>query len=833
MPKVFISYSHDSPEHSARVLELANALLGHGVDAELDQYHVRPEHGWPHWCEEQLREENAEFVLLVCTETYRERVENKVAADEGRGVYWEGAIIYDYLYEAKGNRRFIPILVDGAKSDCVPRRIRNHTHYSIAAFNLEDGGYQRLYRELTQQPAVVKPTLGETIPLGPAPSVLSPLPVREVKTPFGSPARPSALSAGGASLANPSLLALLEGLAARTRRKAAADNAVLVNRGQIQVPWKIMRHGPGVAVLRGARFAGPEYLPSVLTSSPSRQLVIVGDPGSGKSVMAEQLILELLAHRLEGDRVPVLFPLSSWNPRVESLSDWILNHLIEEDEEVAAMVARAGARDVGGTLVQQWIFPVLDGFDEIPEELRWYAVEGLNNTLNAYGLPVVFTCRTEDFERVRGAREILPTATVLSIGSLDPDTVRSYLLSPTQGKARFHWKRVFNALDAPGREPDGGGLVDVLPSLTSPLMAWLASTVYSGGATAAVAFTQGIDVAGPESLEKHLLAALVPEVFRRGIASPDGRPVRRTDPEDAERWLTFLARSLPPEGLRQISWWKIPDLAPMRHLALIAGAGGGLVFGVIAGYLPGLALSSAHSLAFSLFFGCGYGAAYSAARAKGVAQDGRTGYGGRVPGADTDTVTYARLLAFGLVPVLLFWIALSVLYPPVAHDVSRVLVAVGCGVVAATVIGLVGGTITGVILRSAKGFDAAVAGARAASPPVAVRRDRGATIGAAVLATLVSGCIAAFTTHAAYGLGFVPGSSGGFVGAVPACMVFNAWPVFRLIHVWLAAKNKLPWRLIAFLEESRRYGVLRQEGISYTFRHLRLLESLAEPRKTR
>jgi hypothetical protein len=255
------------------------------------------------------------------------------------------------------------------------------------------------------------------------------------------------------------------------------------------------------------------------------------------------------------------------------------------------------------------------------------------------------------------------------------------------------------------------------------------------------------------------------------------------------------------------------------------------VFGMIAGRLPDLALSSAHSVAFGLFFGCGFGAAYSAARAKGVAQAGRTGYGGRVPGTDTDTVTYAGLLGFGLVPVLLFWVALSALYAPVAHDVSRVLAAVGGGVVAATVIGLIGGTITGVILRSAKNLDAAVAGARAVSPAIAVRRDRGATVVTAVLATLVSGCTAAFTTHAAYGLGFVAGLSGGFVGAFSACMVFNAWPVFRLAHAWLAAKDKLPWRLIAFLEESRKYGVLRQEGISYTFRHLRLLESLAEPGK--
>lgn len=118
MPKVFISYSHDSPGHSARVLEFANSLRAHGVDAELDQYHVRPGHGWPHWCTEQLREENAAFVLLVCTETYRQRVDNKVAADEGRGVYWEGAIIYDYLYDAKGNRCKNPFRYRASLYDC-------------------------------------------------------------------------------------------------------------------------------------------------------------------------------------------------------------------------------------------------------------------------------------------------------------------------------------------------------------------------------------------------------------------------------------------------------------------------------------------------------------------------------------------------------------------------------------------------------------------------------------------------------------------------------------------------------------------------------------------
>ncbi len=44
-PKVFISNSHDSPEHIDRVLALANRLRADGVDAEVDQYEINPAGG--------------------------------------------------------------------------------------------------------------------------------------------------------------------------------------------------------------------------------------------------------------------------------------------------------------------------------------------------------------------------------------------------------------------------------------------------------------------------------------------------------------------------------------------------------------------------------------------------------------------------------------------------------------------------------------------------------------------------------------------------------------------------------------------------------------------
>ena len=183
--KVFISYSHDSPEHSAKVLALADALRAGGVDIELDRYHMRPPHGWPHWCEEQLRPEASRYVLVVCTANFRARVEDKVPADEGRGVFWEGALIYNYIYDAKGNTRFMPVLLDDESENGIPAPLNGHTRYRLHGFDPADPGFQALYRELTNQPEVVKAPLGGVVKLGSLTSAAAPKPALAVKSSFG------------------------------------------------------------------------------------------------------------------------------------------------------------------------------------------------------------------------------------------------------------------------------------------------------------------------------------------------------------------------------------------------------------------------------------------------------------------------------------------------------------------------------------------------------------------------------------------------------------------------------------------------------------------------
>src|SRR3990172_72887 len=109
-PKVFISYSHDSPEHAGRVLTLSDRLRDGGVDSHIDQYEVSPQEGWPRWMLKRLKW--ADFVLVVCTATYNQRFTGEAPAGQGKGVKWEGAVLTQELYEAESqNTMFIPVVL--------------------------------------------------------------------------------------------------------------------------------------------------------------------------------------------------------------------------------------------------------------------------------------------------------------------------------------------------------------------------------------------------------------------------------------------------------------------------------------------------------------------------------------------------------------------------------------------------------------------------------------------------------------------------------------------------------------------------------------------------
>ena len=154
MTTVFISYSHDSDAHRDFVRGIADRLRKDGVDCLIDQYiNGFPAEGWSRWMENQI--EAADFVLLICTETYLRRYRGQ-EAEGGKGVNFESMVIsqtlYDHYYK---NTKFIPVIPDGGSLDHVPVPLKAYSTYRL------NTQYDDVYRILTGQAEYVQPPLGE------------------------------------------------------------------------------------------------------------------------------------------------------------------------------------------------------------------------------------------------------------------------------------------------------------------------------------------------------------------------------------------------------------------------------------------------------------------------------------------------------------------------------------------------------------------------------------------------------------------------------------------------------------------------------------------------
>jgi hypothetical protein len=121
--------------------------------------------------------------------------------------------------------------------------------------------------------------------------------------------------------------------------------------------------------------------------------------------------------------------------------------------------------------------------------------------------------------------------------------------------------------------------------------------------------------------------------------------------------------------------------------------------------------------------------------------------------------------------------------------------------------------------------------ARATDPATLLRADRLAAIARAVTV----GSAAAITAGIAYtimagprvgvlaGIGFGVGFG---ISVQSSGAAASAWGRFLIARTWLATFGLLPWRLLPFLDDAHRRGLLRRCGSIYQFRHARLDERL-------
>src|SRR5271157_5259327 len=174
---VFVSYTHDTPEHENRVWELSERLRNDGIDCRVDQQEESPAEGWPRWCRNRIKE--ARFVLVVCTETYRKRYEGDDDSAEGLGGKWEGYVITQQLYKAQAkSKRFVPVVFSRDELEHIPEELDSATHYDLSAKD----GYGLLLRRISGQPKRKASPVAGKVPDLPPVSVL-PILYRKTQAP--------------------------------------------------------------------------------------------------------------------------------------------------------------------------------------------------------------------------------------------------------------------------------------------------------------------------------------------------------------------------------------------------------------------------------------------------------------------------------------------------------------------------------------------------------------------------------------------------------------------------------------------------------------------------
>ena len=149
-PKVFISYSHDTPEHKQWVSEIGAKLRRNGVDAILDQWDLRLDEDPTRFMEIGIR--NSDRVLVICTDSYV----RKANAGEG-GVGYESMIVTRKLAEDVGINKFIPIIRQALGKDKTPAFLGTQVYIDFTDKDQFDEKFDELLHERLQVPVVQKP----------------------------------------------------------------------------------------------------------------------------------------------------------------------------------------------------------------------------------------------------------------------------------------------------------------------------------------------------------------------------------------------------------------------------------------------------------------------------------------------------------------------------------------------------------------------------------------------------------------------------------------------------------------------------------------------------
>lgn len=244
----------------------------------------------------------------------------------------------------------------------------------------------------------------------------------------------------------------------------------------------------------------------------ARRLLILGEPGAGKTTSLLKLARELITQAEQNPTapIPVIFELSAWKNDSKSIEAWLAEQL-KDNYGIEVKISQKW-------LKQNKILPLLDGLDELGLTRQRLAIEKINQYLHEdLARQIVVCCRWEEYKqgeiqlyRLRGAYYLQPPTET---------DIKDYLQLLNQQDL---WQKIATN--------------DLMRELAQkPLFLNLMMVAFQGEAIVS---------------ESQLFKEYIEEQLKRPLnlqKYPQGKPPYSD--EDTKKWLTYLAGQLEADSL--------------------------------------------------------------------------------------------------------------------------------------------------------------------------------------------------------------------------------------------------------------------------------------------
>ena len=156
-PVVFISYARTNAQHIERIVNFANKLRDHGIDAKLDEWDLKVGNDIYYFMEEKIKSE-AEYILLILNNEFVEKADNRKG-----GVGNEIQLISEEVYDDVKQEKVIPIVWehDNEGNPYLPRFLKSRYYIDLSSEEKMGENYELLLRTLYNKPKNPKAELGE------------------------------------------------------------------------------------------------------------------------------------------------------------------------------------------------------------------------------------------------------------------------------------------------------------------------------------------------------------------------------------------------------------------------------------------------------------------------------------------------------------------------------------------------------------------------------------------------------------------------------------------------------------------------------------------------